>query len=48
MNIYVIVQVIKYKEFDVIQALLKNLQISNVLTDTTVILKDKMLNEKFT
>ena len=40
MNIFVIVQVIKYKNF-----YLNHLQFSNVPPDATVILKDKMLNE---
>ena len=36
------------QEFDVIQFYLNHLQFSNVSTDTTVILKEKMLNEKST
>ena len=36
------------QEFDVIQFFLNHLQFSNVSTDTTVILKEKMLNEKST
>ena len=43
---------IKFKttiqEFHVIQCYLNHLQLSNVSTDTTVILKEKMLNEKST
>ena len=46
MNIYVVIQVIKYKEVDAIQVFLKHLQFSNVSTDTAVILKDKKLNWK--
>ena len=48
MNIHVIIQVKKIQEFDVIQFYLNHLQFSNVSTDTTVILKEKMLNEKST
>ena len=44
MNIYVIIQVIKYKVCREIQVLFKP---SSFLTDTTVILKDMMLHEKF-
>ena len=47
MTIYIIIQVIKYKEFDIIQVLLNNLHFfPNLSTDKTVILKDKMWNEK--
>ena len=38
----------KIQEFDVIHFYLNHLQFSNVSTDTTVILKEKMLNEKST
>ena len=38
----------KIQEFDVIQFYLNHLQFSNASTDTTVILKEKMLNEKST
>ena len=48
MNIHVIIQVKKIEEFDVIQFYLNHLQFSNVSTDTTVILKEKILNEKST
>ena len=48
MNVHVIIQVKKIQEFDVIQFYLNHLQFSNVSTDTTVILKEKMLNEKST
>ena len=48
MNIHVIIQVKIIQEFDVIQFYLNHLQFSNVSTDTTVILKEKMLNEKST
>ena len=48
MNIHVIIQVKKIQEFYVIQFYLNHLQFSNVSTDTTVILKEKMLNEKST
>ena len=48
MNIHVIIQVKKIQEFDVIQFYLNHLKFSNVSTDTTVILKERMLNEKST
>ena len=38
----------QYKHFDVIQVFLNYLQFSNLSTAATVILKNKMLNEKFT
>ena len=44
----VIIQVIKYKEFDVNQVLFLLFSIFQRFDWTTVILKDKMLNEKFT
>ena len=44
MNVYVIIEVKKYKEFDMISIFyLNHFHFSNVLTNTTVILKDKML-----
>ena len=44
MNVYVIIEVKKYKEFDIISIFyLNHFHFSNVLTNTTVILKDKML-----
>ena len=47
-NSYVIIQVIKYKEFDVIQVLFKASSFFNALTVGTIILMDKIMNEKFT
>ena len=41
-------QLKKIPEFDIIQFYLNHLQFSNVSTDTIVILKEKMLNEKST
>ena len=38
----------KYKEFDVIHVFLNHLQFSNVSTDTTVILQEKMFTVKLT
>ena len=46
MNIYLIIHIIKYKEFDISMFYLNYLQLLNVSTDTTVIFKDKVLNEK--
>ena len=48
MNIYDIIQVKKYKSSTSSKFYLNHLQLSKVSTDTTVILKDKMLNEKST
>ena len=48
MNIQVIVQVKKYKSLTLPKFYLNHLQFSNVSADTTVILKEKMLNEKST
>ena len=48
MNFHVIIQVKKIQEFDVIQFYLNHLQLPNASTDTTVILKQKILNEKST
>ena len=48
MNIPVIVQVKKYKSSMQSKFYLNHLQFSNVSNDTTVILKEKMLNEKST
>ena len=48
MNIYVIIHVKKYKSSTSSKYYLNHLQFSNVSTDKTVILKDKMLNEKST
>ena len=48
MNIYIIMQVIEYKEFDVIRIYLNHLQFSNIQTDRTVYFKKKRLNENFT
>ena len=48
MNIYDIIQVKKYENSTSSKFYLNYLQFSKVSTDTTVILKDKMLNEKST
>ena len=46
MNVNVIIQVKKYKSSTLSKFYLNHLQFSNVSTDITVILKEKMLNEK--
>lgn len=48
MNISDIIQVIKYKEFDILQVLFKLSSIFQLFDWYKVILKGKMLNEKYT
>ena len=48
MNIHVIIQVKKYKSSTYSRFYLNHLEFSSVSTDTTVILKENMLNEKST
>ena len=46
MNVNIIIQVKKYKSSTLSKFYSNHLQFSNVSTDITVILKEKMLNEK--